>query len=238
MKRGKFLFFGFVLALLLQIEFPTVAVETGFVTEELSNERITELVQFIRLTPLSEEPEIESMDCFAVSENGLVAVGYDGEKAKIISVYNGDGEFQYGYRFNSHGSFEIAWSEDDIIIYFWREAELVAVDASGSIQEVLAVPEDIKENDTRLKQLEANEKTIGEKTYRLQNDMGLLDYFAFSYSQLIVTQADGREVVFLDTTHAYMPTAIWSMAIRVFVFVSVPTAIFVVLKRRKRCKNQ
>ena len=48
----------------------------------------------------------------------MIAIGSDDSTKKQICIYSNNGDFQYGYRFKSDGSFEVEWKDKADL---WRE---------------------------------------------------------------------------------------------------------------------
>ena len=95
------------------------AMNTGFTTEELSEEQKSLLIEATNLSLLQTEPQKRSIRCFDVNEEGMIAIGQDSspeENAEIL-VYNSHGEFLYGYVFYRGGSdFVVEWDHKNINI--------------------------------------------------------------------------------------------------------------------------
>ena len=104
--KTKQLFLIILLFLLVGCKMPpAAAMNTGFYTEEISNEKQHKLSQKINLSVIHELPQKLPIARLAVSENGMIALGFEAIYTKIIGIYTNDGNFQYGYEFSCPGDF-------------------------------------------------------------------------------------------------------------------------------------
>ena len=194
--------FKYSLAILLSVFFIAQgilcvsAMNTGFATEEKPVEEQKRFIANIDLTLITVEPSASSIVCFDVNEDHMIAVGLASSgNERTICVYSQDGAFQYGYKFLSYGSFGLEWDGDNLLIYFVRSDVALEVAPTG---EVITVQEitNTKENNSYWQHfVEAKKRTVGDKEYWLQNDMGPLNLIAFSYSQLVVRDDGGTRII-------------------------------------------
>lgn len=78
-----YLLLSFVLLIVISTNAIRVnAMNTGFFTEDLSDETKTTFVASINVSPLSAEPEKRGVLCFDVNEQGLIAIGQRVPKTK------------------------------------------------------------------------------------------------------------------------------------------------------------
>ena len=75
----------------------TNAMNTGFSTKELSEERRYSFAENVNISSLSKEPVHKSIQCFDVNEKGMVAIGQQDVYGTEVCVYNSSKEFLYGY---------------------------------------------------------------------------------------------------------------------------------------------
>lgn len=173
------------------------AINTGFSTGELSEELQKSFVSNVNLSAFTVTPEKKGLDCFDVNENGTVAIGQGIFRRKEVCVYSSEGIFLYGYAFNSSGDFAVEWDGEVINIYFVRSDVIMSVAPDGTVLDVEKVQSTIA-NSNYYRELCRSIRTVGDTTYQARNDMGILNLFASSYSQVIVTDITGSESVFYD----------------------------------------
>ena len=226
------------LSLLLLIVFFTNAIEvnamdTGFSTEEISEEKKTAFVSNINVSLLREEPEKSGILCFDVNEQGMIAVGNKDSQSKKICIYTSQGEFLYGYTFNCTQSFCVEWDEQHVNIYFIRSDVIISLDSDGNILDIKAVQDTIDNNSYRNSLLYSTTRTVGNTTYLIRNDMGILNWIAFSFSQIVAVDA-GTEFVIYDVNSvqlAKMIVAVCFICVCAFVAVAVIARQFIKLRR-------
>lgn len=183
---------------LLQNPIEADAVNTGFKTNPLPIEEKKAFVSNSNIQILYEEPDKKTILCFDVNSNGLIAIGQKTTGKKTICVYSTDGVFQYGYTFNCSGDFGIEWDEENLNVYFIRSDVLVSVNPSGAILGAFEVENTIDNNSYVNRFLNSTKRTNGKAEYYIDNDLGILNLFAFSYSQVIVKDANGNENIIYD----------------------------------------
>ncbi|MGN1452077.1 MAG: hypothetical protein ACI4XQ_08245 [Eubacteriales bacterium] len=208
--------------------------DTGFSTEEISKEKKTAFVSNINVSLLREEPEKSGILCFDVNEQEMIAVGNKDFQSKKICIYTSQGEFLYGYTFNCTQSFCVEWDEQHVNIYFIRSDLIISLDSDGNILDIKAVQDTIDNNSYRNSLLYSTTRTVGNTTYLIRNDMGILNWIAFSFSQIVAVDAAGTESVIYDVNSvqlAKMIVAVCFICVFVFVAVAVIARQFIKLKR-------
>ena len=203
------------------------AINTGFLTNELPEEEQISFVQNIDLCLIESEPSKNAVVCFDVNENQMIAVGQKSSDTKTICVYSNDGTFQYGYTFNCSGDFGVEWDNDNLNIYFVRSDVVISVSPNGEISDVLEVTNSIENNSYVNHFFHATERTIGDTTYFIRNDMGILSWIATSYSQIVIKDVSGTENVIYDVNSTQLLNAIISI---IFIFVFVIVAVTIILR--------
>lgn len=200
MKKTFCLVFIFIILVTLLI--PSYALNSGFETEEIFDEQKEKYIDNLNLKLVTEEPQKRSIVSFAVSGNELIALGYEMSGTEgNIAIYDKSGAFQYAYSFVSGGSFYLEWDELALNIYFVRGEIIYSVASDGTVLDVKSVKR-TKENSDYINEIgiysERYGISVGENRYFVRNDMGILDFFATSYSQLVCIDKDGNETVIYD----------------------------------------
>lgn len=228
-----------LLSFVFLIVFSTNAIEvnamnTGFSTEELSEETKTTFVASINVSPLSAEPEKRGVLCFDVNKQGMIVVGQKGSQDEEICVYTSQGEFLYGYTFNCTQSFGVEWDEQHINIYFIRSDVIISLDSDGNILDIKKVQDTIDNNSYRNTLLYSTTRTVGNTKYLIRNDMGILNWIASSYSQIVTIDATGTESIIYDVNSMQLTKMIVTIGlICVFVLVAIAVVFLQFIKLRR-----
>ncbi len=237
MKNKKY--YLFLTIVLLIVIFASVievkAINTGFSTEELSEEDKTTFLSNISLSLIKEEPAQKAIECFDVNSNHAIAIGQETiGRRKTISVYSNEGVFQYGYTFNSSGSFGVEWDEENLNIYFVRSDVIISLDSDGNVLGIKAVVDTRDNNSHRNAMLYSDERIVGETTYLIRNDMGILNWVATSYSQILTIDDTGYERIIYDVNSMQLSNMIVTISfISVFLLIAIVSIArqFIKLKR-------
>lgn len=196
------------------------AINTGFSVEELDETARNTFISNVDLSIIKEEPQKKPIKCFDVNKKGLIAIGQKGQQSKIICIYSSDGEFLYGYTFNSSGDFGVEWDEETLNVYFVRSDVIISLDSNGNILDIKKVQNTINNNAYTNDLLYSTDRSVGETTYLIKNDMGILNLFAPSYSQIIVKNSTGAENIIYNVNSMQLYSMIVTMVI-IFVFVAI-----------------
>lgn len=175
-----------------------LAMNTGFSTEALPEDDINTVLKNVNISMLTREPQKKSIDCFDVNEDGLIAIGSSDSENKTVCIYTDEGDFQYGYRFKTNGSFGIELDNDILMVYLVRSDIAIAVNSMGDVESVLKIQNTSENNSYWYNFVYLTRRSIGDKEYMIKNDMGFFNIFASSYAQLIVKNTDGEECVIYD----------------------------------------
>ena len=203
------------------------AINTGFLTSELSEEDQIYFVKNIELRLIESEPPKSSVVCFDVNEKQMIAVVQNSSDRKVVCVYSSDGSFQYGYTFYCSGTFGVEWDNDKLNIYFVRSDVIISLDSDGDILDIKSVQDTIDNNSYRNSLLYSTTRTVGDTTFLIRNDMGILNCIATSYSQIVIKDVSGTENVIYDVNSTQL---LKTLLITIFVFVFVIVAIIIVFR--------
>ena len=234
--KRSYIFIVCVVMFVLFTNIMTVnAVNTGFETNSLSEEAKNSFILNVDILLIDKESAKKPIVCFDVNNsNKLVAVGQNTTDRKTISVYSEEGVFQYGYTFNCSGNFAVEWDKDNLNVYFVRSNVIVSVTPDAEIVEALEVKNSI-ENDSYInKLLYSTERKIGDVEYSIENNMGLLNLFASSYSQVLVKDAIGAENVIYDVSSMQLANMIATVAV---ILVVVILAVVLITRQFIKLKH-
>ena len=208
MRVRKLLLALFVVSVFLCMGNRVSAMNTGFTTEEMTPEEQERFLSNVDLSLIIKEPKKRAIKRFDVNDDGLIAIGSEDSMGKFISVYTSDGTFQYGYRFDCSGDFGVEWDDDNIIIYFVRSDVAALYDDKGENIELREIQNTIDNNSYWNHVVYSNQRTVNGCQYTLRNDMGLFNFIASSYSQLVKTDADGSVSIIYDVNTEYTITVV------------------------------
>ena len=243
MKFKYLITFALLFVCIIGCGINAMAMETGFVTEEVSEEDKEKFKNKRTFTLVTLEPEKESIICFAVSDDGLIALGID--KFSLISkqavyIYNSDGEFQYGYTFDDYGAFGIEFNGDCLDIYFVRSELIYTVDRSGEIVNIRRAPSSRENSKYYIDVVDSTTKKIGETTYTIRNDLGAFrNLFTTSYSQVVLTNGDVENIIYdVSEIHSSRQTVNYIVLFVVFMAAGIIIIVLWLKEIYKYYKNK
>lgn len=233
--KRTFLFFSFLFMFVFLTNVKEVnAMNTGFSTEELTGEERNTFVSNIRISHFTMEPVKRSILCFDVNENGMIAIGRNGAYGKEVCIYAADGNFLYGYTFDCSQSFGVEWDNEYINIYFVRSDVIISLDSDGNILDIKKVQNTINNNTQSNHLLYSTTRSVGDTTYLIRNDMGIFNWIAFSYSQIIAIDATGTEYIIYDvnSTQSFKTVVFF-----VVILMCVSVAVAIIIRRFIKLKH-
>ena len=177
-----------------------LAMNTGFSTEPLSEDDIDTFLKNVNISVIEEEPKKRAIDCFAVNDDGIIAIGCSDSENKTVCIYTSEGEFQYGYRFECSGNFGVGFDKSILNIYFVRSDVAVAVNPDGGVKSIHKIKNTPENNVYWNNYVFLTRQKIRDVEYVLKNDIGVFNLFASSYSQLIITDESGKENIIYDVS--------------------------------------
>jgi len=119
-------------------------------------------------------------------------------------------------------------------IYFVRSSVIVSVNPKGEVLGAFEVENTIDNNSYINHFFHTTKRTIGKDEYLIGNNMGLLNFFATSYSQIIVKDSTGFENVIYDVGSMYLTKMIVTISlICVFVLVAIAVVFWQFIKLRR-----
>ncbi len=228
MKMMKNVFMTLMVLLLLSCNcLTTYAINSGFDLEPVSNERELQIQNNINICVFEQEVSGNTIECFDVNDDGMIALGTNKSSQKFISIYNSQGVFQYGYQFDCTGSFGIEWDANNIIIYFVRSDIACSVNPIGEIQEILDIKNTSNNNSYWNNNVFSTTRTVGNVKYRMQNDFGILNIFSTSYSQLVIQDSNGQTKIIYDVNAQQLYKLVFEI---VCILLFVPICFFTLRK--------
>lgn len=211
------------------------AMNTGFTISQLTEEEKSNIIPNIDISPIESPIEIESakrpIECFDVNESEMIAIGQSKGEQKAVCIYSQDGSFLYGYTFDDSSAFGIEWDGNNINIYFVRSDLIVTVDRDGNILEIARVEDTFENNSYRNFLLHSAERNTDHARYYIRNDMGMLNLFAFSHSQLVMEGPDGEETIIYDVNTEQL---VRTLIVSIVVVASFTAAIVIPVKQASK----
>lgn len=210
------------------------SINIGFTTDSVTENEFDSIIKSKKVELLNEDPKGGAIECFAVSENGLIALGFAPveDSKKFVGVYNSNFEFLYAYAFNDSGSFGIAWDNENLVICSVRGNDLVSVSPHGEITEIAKIQDTIDNSRHWREKIEATEQTIQGVTYKIQN-VGLTSFYEGSYSQLVKIN-ENNEIQVLYNSSSIQTTKFVIIFVAIFLIVLPSIAFYIVVTIKKR----
>lgn len=196
MKRSIFIVFAVFLVLVQNLIFASAVGYSNYDTECFTGKEYQEYldrVQEIELVNVQEETRL--IESFAISENGLIALAFNGEHAQI-DVYTPDGHFLYGYRFiNKNIAFAVFFEGENLAIYRSRKGHIASFDSKGNCIQFQKVIYTQRSSDAfHADRYRPSTGTIGNLNYRAEGG------FFSNYSRFVIENEEGESVVIYDVT--------------------------------------
>ena len=223
----------FLLFTFVNLRIEALAAETEFLVEDLSTEEKDKFIEYVDMSFLSEEQEKKAIDSFSVSANGLIAIGYRNFDCKIVCIYDLEGVYQYGYKFKYPGAIILEFCEETLNVVFLRSDVVISFDQDGTLVEINRLC-DANENVLhKNKILNSTVQEVNGDRYSITKDMGFLNLFTSSYSQLTVERTDGTKSIIYDVSSAHFLS---TLVLFIGIFLLVSLSLIGVIKAFRKLK--
>ncbi len=239
-KIGKFLKISVAVLCIALVCFVNIApafATSGFDTDKLSEEEQEGLKRNCGFYFIESDPGIRSFDNMDVNTHGMIAVCLDNPGEDYVFVYSSDGEFKYGYRYETLGASAVLWDGDVLMVYLVRGGLLCSLDDKGNVLEIERVLHTQRSNSFYY-EIKKRQKSVDGYTYKAGTDLGFWDIFAQSCSQIVRVDSEMNEQVIYDASESHRPQVIGAtvfMSMVITVFASV--IIWGLLKAVKNAKR-
>ena len=169
--------------------------------------------------------------CYAVSQTGEIALGFNLPERDMVLVYSSDTEYLYGFTFKQRGDFGLEWDGDTVIVYTEEYAFWIARDNSClSVKKI----EDNADNHIHWQNLRSPYRTHNLDTYTAEHWLGESELFHWAaYPRLVKVNAAGETTVLLDYS-GVMLSKLAVIAIPILLFAGLTIAVSVLLIWRLR----
>lgn len=224
MKNYKTLYVAFLLSAFLVLLYLPNSLKV-YATDSQS-ELVDQIEGVLNISVFYEKETDRLIKCFDVNESGCYAIGY---KNNTIQVFDSFGVFQFGYRFDTDGTYGIALKENSMVIYLGRSNVAVEIDSTGKCvgAEKVFFSKDFVEN-----VMNRTYKQIENVGYYLERDIGI---FSGDYSRLVRIDETGAKTPLYDVTAlGYYAGAFHYISLGFFLIVS----IIIVTNRAKKEKSE
>ena len=225
-----------ILMFLLCVCFPYCALANGLSqlqTSKIPDDELTHYKEVYSISRLDEELQNETIKYFDVNNNGDIAIGLQTNDKGYIYIYDSDFNYICTYCLTSAGSYRIEWDKNsNLNIYYVRDYIVATYNAAGEIVNIEQF-DDTMENSAYLRSLDNTVRKIDSDIYKVQNDMGILNFIIgrASYSQLIKTDDAGNTTVLYDVNKEQ---TIKTLIILFVAIAFVVSSIIIIIKSAKR----
>ena len=192
-----------LLSSIFLVSFNVNAMTTGFQTETISEERTEKILNNLDFSVEETEKSFNSISCFDISDNELIAIGVDDGYDKFINIYDENETFKYGYSFTDYGSFGFEFDNDNLIVYLVRSDLAVLLDREGKCLSIESILNTTDNNYYWNHSVFAKVKEHNDDKYYQTNGNGFLRIFSPSYSQLIKVSPDGTKTIIFNKSTDY-----------------------------------
>lgn len=191
-----------VLCLCLTLCLPIVCADMWPNMETVPQEEKEALLGENPVRLLREKTGEWSITCFAVSEDGRIAVGFQPFDEGVVYICDENGAFLYGYSFSCAGNYAISFDGENLTICFYRSNLVWTIDPNGNMVDVQRIGTGTIYKPTQLQS--------GSRCYKLAREIRLDDE---EYARLVVTDKNGTERIVYDVTTEHNAKVIFLYAL-------------------------
>ena len=176
--------------------FASAAGYSRFDTEAIPTEEQIEFLKNVQFIPsLESDLTREAISCFAISEQGQIALGFNDSDYASVHVYDSMGRFLYGYRFiNRKCAYSLFFEGEDLSIIWGRSKYIGSFDSKGNCIQLRRDLRTKNNADEEYKERwRSSQGTIGALSYHAKRSGLLPKYTVFS-----VIDSEGNKVVIYD----------------------------------------
>ncbi|KAF0091858.1 MAG: Uncharacterized protein FD141_42 [Fusobacteria bacterium] len=174
------------------------AMNTRFITEETSETTISRIHENFKINPENDEEIKIPISCFDVSESGRIALGFNSDTKKYIYIYDQQGNFDYGYKFEDDGVFGLEWDNDNIIIHLVRSDIAILIDSDAKILDIKTISNNIENNSYWNHKIFTKKINFENNTYKLINGTNIFSSSPSGYKQLVKSDQSGNEKIIYE----------------------------------------
>lgn len=207
-----------------------------FETTDLSENEVNQIWQNINLRKSSDLKSLDSIELpivsFDVSKDGIILLGF---KENKIAISNSNNVLTL-FEFDNDGSFYVQWNDGNILLMLVRGSIVIEFSQDGQLINMVKTDDSSVKNNSLWNQIAKRKSVnIGQASYYVKNDMGMFNFLASSYSQLITEDSQGNQTILYDVNNTQMTkTIVAFFAVIVFATVVVLMILVQFVKFRKR----
>lgn len=172
------------------------AVDTDLSENLITGADAEKIIAAVNMTVADPDILEQSIVCFAVSENGKVAIGTGSSKNANIYLLDTSGELVCRYKFKCTGDFGVAFLKGDLAIYLCRSDVVIVYDELGKAKAVYKLPVNII-NEVVDELLHKTQVEQGCTRYVLEREIGIN---MLEYSRLVRYSENGEKSILYDVT--------------------------------------
>ena len=228
MKRRYLVLCVMLVIVLLASTIEASAMNTGFLTEDMSEEDRNGAQEnnMGKVDMLSSEPKfLLGFANYAINPSGCFAISGSYLTNSLIAVYDADGNYLYGYSINNPGSIAVSWVDDNIAVYFVRSNTIRVLDQNGTV-----LSEETSD-DAMYNQLTANTQVIQDTTYVAKHWLINHELLRWGSYTKLVRISNGEESVLWKGVPIF---PIWCISIFGTGLIFLTTGIIIRKKNHKR----
>ena len=140
----------------------------------------------------------DSIRCFAVSEDGKVAIGTQNASNARVLILDTDGTILSAYAFDCDSEFGVLFLNNDLSIYYNRSQRIILYDAEGNAKAAYAIPSSGECTELATQIMEATQIERNGIMYKLERDIKFDDR---EYCRLIKYVDNQQRTVLYDVTN-------------------------------------
>lgn len=148
------------------------------------------------------------------------------DKNKIIQTY---------LEFSNNGLFYVQWKKNNILLYLVRGGIIVELTSNGQLINMIKTDDNNINNNFLWNEI--SKKTnidIDNSTYIVKNDMGILNIFTSSYSQLVKINSNGETVIIYNINNTQLTKIIILVICAVlFIVLTISTISIKIIKFKR-----
>lgn len=195
-KNNKILAFFSLVVILLSITVNSSFVfaegidDDTILIEITGEERLKDIYERISLKIEKSEPFRNTIKCFDVNENGMVAVLHPIFFGRSrVCIFSSDGTFQRAFSFRNEGAAALRWQGDNLQVFCLRGVAFT-FDMDANILEACQIVKEDAWSDF-YDGLLSEEKTVGDVTYKLDRESKIQYIRSVSADETLEIYNDG-----------------------------------------------
>lgn len=237
MFKRLFLISIIILIILLSLVLSAYASSLyGFESIKLSENEINQIWDKLNIKNLSTNISLDDINLpiisFDVSDEEMIILGFKNnqviiiDKNKIIQTY---------LEFSNNGLFYVQWKKNNILLYLVRGGIIVELTSNGQLINMIKTDDNNINNNFLWNEI--SKKTnidIDNSTYIVKNDMGILNIFTSSYSQLVKINSNGETVIIYNINNTQLTKIIILVICAVlFIVLTISTISIKIIKFKR-----